>query len=81
MAYSHLFFNLTGIFIFYTIWPLRALPIRAAKFMGNTTAEYRWCAVRASPPYYCIGTSLLPSRFVLAYSPPHYLLTTYLRTY
>ena len=52
MAYSHLFFNLTGIFIFYTIWPLRALPIRAAKFMGNTTAEYRWCAVRASPPYY-----------------------------
>ena len=45
MAYSHLFFNLTGIFLFYTIWPMRQLPIRAAKFMGNTTAEYRWFAL------------------------------------
>jgi len=45
VAYAHLLFNLTGIFIFYTIWPLRALPINAAKFLGNTTAEYRWFAV------------------------------------
>ena len=73
MAYSHLFFNLTGIFIFYTIWPLRALPIRAAKFMGNTTAEYRWCAVRASPPYYCIDTS----SYLLGSPSPTRLLTTY----
>jgi len=45
VALAHLFFNFSGIFIFYVIWPLRALPITAAKFMGNTTAIYRWFAV------------------------------------
>merc|ERR1719329_1998710 len=45
VAYSHLFFNLTGIFIWYVIWPMRQFPIRAAKFLGNTTAEYRWFAL------------------------------------
>jgi len=44
VAYAHLFFNLTGIFIWYGIWPLRAWPIGAAKHLGNTTAEYRWFA-------------------------------------
>merc|ERR1719473_1576493 len=44
VAYSHLLFNITGIFIFYVIWPLRALPVAAAKYLGNTTAEYRWFA-------------------------------------
>ena len=29
----------------YVIWPLRAIPINAAKFLGNTTAKYRWFAV------------------------------------
>merc|ERR1719331_3238053 len=29
VAYAHLFFNLSGILIFYCIWPLRALPINA----------------------------------------------------
>merc|ERR1712022_96157 len=45
VAYCHLFFNLSGIFLFYVIWPLRWLPINAAKFLGNTTAEYKWFAV------------------------------------
>merc|ERR1712167_330468 len=45
VAYCHLFFNLSGIFLFYVIWPLRRLPINAAKFLGNTTAEYKWFAV------------------------------------
>ena len=45
VAYCHLFFNISGIFIFYVIWPLRALPINAAKFLGNTTADYKWFAV------------------------------------
>merc|ERR1711998_52553 len=39
VAYSHLLFNITGIFIFYVIWPLRALPVAAAKYLGDTTAE------------------------------------------
>merc|ERR1711998_18728 len=45
VAYCHLFFNLSGIALFYVIWPLRWLPINAAKFLGNTTAEYKWFAV------------------------------------
>merc|ERR1712022_90542 len=45
VAYAHLLFNITGIFIWYVIWPLRAIPINAAKFLGNTTAKYRWFAL------------------------------------
>ena len=44
VAYCHLFFNLTATLVFYCIWPLRRLPIGAAKFLGDTTAEYRWFA-------------------------------------
>merc|ERR1711998_607906 len=44
VAYCHLFFNLSGIVLFYVIWPLRALPINAARFLGNTTAVYKWFA-------------------------------------
>merc|ERR1719238_485708 len=45
VAFCHLFFNLSGIVVFYVIWPLRWLPINAAKFLGNTTAEYKWFAL------------------------------------
>ena len=45
VAICHLLFNITGIFIWYVIWPMRALPIGAAKFLGNVTAEYRWFAL------------------------------------
>jgi sodium-dependent phosphate cotransporter len=45
VAFSHLFFNITGIFLFYVIWPMRKFPIAGAKFLGNTTAEYRWFAM------------------------------------
>jgi len=45
VAYAHMLFNLTGTCIWYVIWPLRALPINAAKFLGNTTAQYKWFAV------------------------------------
>merc|ERR1711998_733842 len=45
VAYAHLFFNLTGIVIWYGIWPMRRIPINAAKFLGDTTAKYRWFAL------------------------------------
>jgi sodium-dependent phosphate cotransporter len=44
VAYCHLFFNLSGIVLFYVIWPLRVLPVKAARFLGNTTADYKWFA-------------------------------------
>lgn len=45
LALSHLFFNITGIIIWYPMPVLRRVPIRLAKFLGNTTADYRWFAV------------------------------------
>lgn len=45
IALCHLFFNITGILIWYPIPFMRRFPIRIAKFLGNTTAKYRWFAV------------------------------------
>ena len=45
IALCHLFFNISGITLFYPIPALRKLPIKLAKMMGNTTAEYRWFAI------------------------------------
>lgn len=44
VAFCHLFFNITGILIFYPITYLR-FPIPLAKFLGNQTADYRWFAI------------------------------------
>merc|ERR1712070_51859 len=45
VAYSHLLFNISGIMVWYVFWPLRSVPINAAKFLGDTTAKYRWFAM------------------------------------
>ncbi|CAL8126774.1 unnamed protein product [Orchesella dallaii] len=44
IALCHLLFNLTGIALFYPI-PFMRFPIRMAKFLGDTTAKYRWFAI------------------------------------
>lgn len=45
IAMCHLFFNVSGIVIWYPIPLFRKLPIVLAKRLGNTTAKYRWFAV------------------------------------
>ena len=45
IALCHLFFNISGIIIWYPIPQLRRVPIKFAKALGNTTAEYRWFAI------------------------------------
>jgi sodium-dependent phosphate cotransporter len=61
VAYSHLFFNITGIVIFYVIWPMRKIPIGMAKTLGNVTAKYRWF-----PIFYIIFMFMIvPTIFVL----------------
>ncbi|XP_064632983.1 sodium-dependent phosphate transport protein 2B-like [Lineus longissimus] len=45
VALSHLFFNISGILIWYPIPFLRNVPINLAKFLGNETAKYRWFAL------------------------------------
>jgi len=59
VAYAHLLFNISGIVVFYCIWPLRTLPISAAKFLGDTTAEYRWFA----PTYIFVMFLVVPTIF------------------
>ena len=44
IALVHLFFNVTGILLFYPI-PFMRLPIPMAKYMGDVTAKYRWFAI------------------------------------
>ena len=44
IALVHLFFNITGILIFYPI-PFMRWPIPMAHALGRTTAKYRWFAV------------------------------------
>nr|XP_006825498.1 PREDICTED: sodium-dependent phosphate transport protein 2B-like [Saccoglossus kowalevskii] len=45
ISLCHLFFNLTAIAIFYPIPFMRRPPIGGAKFLGNTTAVYRWFSI------------------------------------
>ena len=44
IALCHLFFNISGIVIWYPLPFMRNVPIRGAKALGNTTAKYRWFA-------------------------------------
>ena len=44
ISFVHLFFNITGIVIFYPAPFMRQLPIKGAKKLGHITADYRWFA-------------------------------------
>ncbi|XP_033734879.1 sodium-dependent phosphate transport protein 2B-like [Pecten maximus] len=44
LAFCHLFFNISGIALFYPL-PFTRFPIKLAKSLGNKTAKYRWFAV------------------------------------
>jgi sodium-dependent phosphate cotransporter len=41
VALCHVFFNISGVLLYYPI-PVTRIPIRMAKFLGNKTARYRW---------------------------------------
>lgn len=45
VSFAHLFFNISGILIFYPISFMRRVPVRGAKYLGNTVADYRWFAI------------------------------------
>jgi sodium-dependent phosphate cotransporter len=44
ISFCHLFFNITGILLFYPI-PFMRWPLPLARGLGRTTAQYRWFAV------------------------------------
>ncbi|XP_022084735.1 sodium-dependent phosphate transport protein 2B-like [Acanthaster planci] len=45
IALCHLFFNISGILLWYPLPFMRKVPIFLAKTLGNTTAKYRWFAI------------------------------------
>ncbi|XP_045187588.2 sodium-dependent phosphate transport protein 2B-like [Mercenaria mercenaria] len=55
ISLCHLFFNISGILLFFPI-PYLRFPIRMAKALGNVTAEYRWFPI----VYLLFGFFLLP---------------------
>lgn len=57
IAFCHLFFNISGIALWYPIPYLRKVPISFAKTLGNKTADYRWFAIA----YLVFGFFLLPA--------------------
>lgn len=62
IALVHLFFNITGILLYYPI-PFMRFPIPMAKFLGNETAKYRWFAI-----IYLVGMFFLLPGIVLGLS-------------
>ena len=44
IALCHLFFNLTGILLYYPV-PFMRWPVTICKILGHTTARYRWFAL------------------------------------
>ena len=62
VALVHLFFNIFAILIFYPI-PFLRFPIPMSKFLGETTANYRWFAI-----VYLIGMFFLLPLSIFALS-------------
>jgi sodium-dependent phosphate cotransporter len=64
ISLCHLFFNISGILMFYPIPPLRKIPVKIAKGLGNITAKYRWFAIFyllamfIALPFFIFGLSL-----------------------
>ncbi|XP_053646250.2 sodium-dependent phosphate transport protein 2A isoform X2 [Cherax quadricarinatus] len=62
IALVHLFFNVTGLLLFYPI-PFLRLPVRMALVLGKITAKYRWFAV-----LYMVMTFAIVPLFVFSVS-------------
>lgn len=45
VSFCHLFFNVTGIVLFFPVPLLRRVPVDLAKKLGQVTSRYRWFAV------------------------------------
>lgn len=63
IALCHTLFNITGILIWYPIPFMRKCPLAIARFLGRTSAEYRWFGV-----FYIIMTFVIVPSFIFALS-------------
>ena len=80
IALCHLFFNISGVALWYPIPYLRRVPINLAKSLGNKTADYRWFAIAYLiiafflPPAVVFGLSLAGWQIRLGVAVPFILL-------
>ncbi|XP_063045283.1 sodium-dependent phosphate transport protein 2A [Engraulis encrasicolus] len=58
IALCHLFFNVSGILLWYPV-PCMRLPIRMASALGERTAKYRWFAVLYLVAFFLLMPSLV----------------------
>ncbi|XP_038078722.1 sodium-dependent phosphate transport protein 2B-like [Patiria miniata] len=84
IALCHLFFNISGILIWYPVPFMRKVPIFFAKALGNTTAKYRWFAIFYLIimffllPLFVFGMSLISIWLLLAIGLPVLLLLIFI---
>jgi sodium-dependent phosphate cotransporter len=61
VAYAHLFFNISGIVLFYVIPTFRHVPLKMAQALGNLTVRYKWYPLF----YIFIAFLVIPAIFTL----------------
>ncbi|XP_033625305.1 sodium-dependent phosphate transport protein 2A-like [Asterias rubens] len=83
IALCHLFFNISGILIWYPVPFMRRIPVNLAKSLGNTTAKYRWFAIFYLfimfffIPLLIFGLSMISMWLLLIVGVPFILLSTF----
>ena len=65
VALEHVFFNCLGTVIWFVIWPLRPVPLAAAKFLGETASNLKWF-----PLLYIIAGFLVLPAVIIGLSIP-----------
>ncbi|XP_033625136.1 sodium-dependent phosphate transport protein 2A-like [Asterias rubens] len=83
IALCHLFFNISGILVWYPVPFMRKVPIHLAKMLGNTTAKYRWFAIFYLVvmfflvPLLVFGMSLISIWLLMGVGVPFVLIMTF----
>ncbi|XP_067652889.1 sodium-dependent phosphate transport protein 2B-like [Haliotis asinina] len=86
VSFCHLLFNISGILIWYGIWPARQIPIRLAKKLGSVTADYRWFPifyiffVFLISPMVVFGLSLAGWEYLVGFGVPVLILVIFVIT-
>ncbi|XP_046570773.1 sodium-dependent phosphate transport protein 2B-like [Haliotis rubra] len=86
VSFCHLLFNISGISLWYGIWPARQVPIRMAKKLGSVTADYRWFPifyiffVFLFSPMAVFGLSLAGWEYLVGFGVPVLILVIFVIT-
>ena len=84
VALEHVFFNCLGTVVWFVIWPLRPVPLAAAKFLGETASNLKWFPVAyilfgfVMVPTVIVGLSIPGWEVLLAVGIPIFLVVLFL---